>query len=245
MKNIIFFILWGIIAQNAYSKALIPQNFEDAKKTAQFIWNEHRETFYCGCTYNKQGIINYNSCSYIPMNKRKAKRIGWEHVVPVSWYGRQLSCWTQQECITKKGKNLKGRKCCRKKSENFRKMEADLHNLVPVIREVNTARKNYRFFEYSKENNKKLKYYFNHCPIIIDAKNKCVEPRDEVKGMISRINFYMAEKYHIPMTQEEVQLMTDWNKRYPVSSWEKRWDQKVAAIQGDHNPYITLTRKER
>jgi len=44
------------------------------------------------------------------------------HVVPAWEFGHQLQCWQDG-----------GRKNCGKNNPQFKKMEADLHNLVPAV----------------------------------------------------------------------------------------------------------------
>lgn len=213
-----------------------PKNYTEAKNTARQIWQTQRETFYCGCSYNKHGVIDFSSCAFKPKNKRKSRYISWEHVVPVSWYGKALPCWQGAEC-TQNG--LKGRQCCRLRDKKFRLMEADLHNLVPEIRDLNQARKNYRFtsnIEYPKQ-------LYTGCELAIDDKTRLVVPPKRIRGMIARIHLYMAKKYDIPLSQTERQMFQNWHTAYPPSRWEKQWDQKVAAIQGDHNEFITNKEK--
>ncbi len=218
-----------------------PGNFAQAKKEALNVWLEHRQTFYCGCSFDKYGQINFKSCTYVPTDYRRDKWISWEHVVPVSWYGKKLDCWKKPICKTKKGKTLKGRKCCAKISPLFQAMEADLHNLVPVIRSVNAKRENFRFASFHLDENKDS-FYFNECPIIIDERYRLVEPPDNTKGMVARIGLYMADKYGIDLGERQRRLLTDWNNRYPTTPWEIKWNQKVAAIQGDSNFYIDKKR---
>ncbi|MGD9591182.1 MAG: endonuclease [Candidatus Berkiella sp.] len=218
-----------------------PKHFQEAKKQAFAIWSEHKQTFYCGCDYDKHGNINFKSCSYEPSDYRHDKRVSWEHVVPVSWFGKSLDCWNKPICKTKNGKIFKGRKCCSKRSELFRAMETDLHNLVPAIRDVNSHRENYRFSEFAIDHNKE-RFFFNHCPIIIDERYGLVEPPDVSKGMVARISLYMAAKYGIDLGEWQHRLLTDWNHRYPVTAWEIKWNRKVCAIQGDSNYYIDKKR---
>ncbi len=212
-------------------------SFEETKKQALTIWREHPQTFYCGCAFDKYGQINFKTCDYEPQDYRKDKWISWEHVVPVSWYGKKLTCWKKPSCVSKRGKQYRGRKCCAAISESFRKMENDLHNLVPVIRQVNTKRENYRFAELDIERNRE-KFYVNHCPIVIDARYRLVEPPEASKGMVARITLYIAQKYDIDLGDRQYRLLTDWNSRYPVTPWEIKWNRQVAAIQGDSNPFI-------
>lgn len=218
--------LWGV----TYAQA--PLDFEQAKKVAKQIWNENRKTFYCDCRYDRHGVIQSKSCFYL--FNESSRYIGWEHVVPVSWYGRQLSCW-QFTCITRSGKSMKGRNCCRKISKKFRRMEADLHNLVPVIQAINRARSDYAF-GILPEN---AMLSFNQCDFQISRQFRLADPPNLRKGMIARIYLYLTEKYQIDLNEDQKQQFIRWNQQYPPSAWEKRWNQKVAFYQGDFNPYIS------
>lgn len=86
-------------------------------------------------------LIIENEQFYTPRNaftnkgkeNLRAKRIEWEHVMPAHNFAHHLPCW-------KEG----GRKAC-KKDKTFKTMEADMHNLVPEIGEVNADRSNFRY----------------------------------------------------------------------------------------------------
>lgn len=214
--------------------AYYAQDFTEAKSIARVIWADHRETFYGGCRYDRQGVVDFKSCHYTPIDPRKSKRISWEHVVPVSWYGNQLSCWKDKPCRSQKGKPLPGRECCRKVNRDFRQMEADLHNLVPAIREINTQRRHYAYAELPYLHKQKV----NGFHFYVDEQRQLVEPRKEAKGMAARITLYMSKKYDIKLPEDQRKLLKKWNGRYPPSAWEKRWHSQVSAIQGDINPYI-------
>ena len=117
--------------------ASTPSSFNKAKKIAVSLYADHPTSFYCGCDINwkgKKGMPDHASCGYkIRKQKLRSSRIEWEHVVPAWAFGHQLQCWQDG-----------GRKNCRKNAE-FKKMESDLHNLVPAIGEVNGDRSNYSF----------------------------------------------------------------------------------------------------
>lgn len=202
------------------------ENFTEAKKVARLIWAEHRETFYCGCKYDRQGNIDFNSCSFSPALGKKyaVKRVSWEHVLPVSWYGKQHACW-------KKNRRQSAREACRQQDPDFRRMEADLHNLVPAVREINMRRKHYAYGELPKGS-------CMGCDFAVNDYLQMVEPRDEVKGMAARITLYMIQKYEISIKETQRQVLMQWNRRFPPNRWEKRWHEKVSMIQGDQNPYI-------
>ncbi|MGE3319623.1 MAG: endonuclease [Candidatus Berkiella sp.] len=210
------------------------KNYTEAKNTARFIWQDHRETFYCGCQYDKHGVIDFSSCAFRPKNKRRARYITWEHVVPVSWYGRQLPCWKGQGCESNNHKPLKGRACCRKVDKQFRLMEADLHNLVPEVKDLNQARRNYHF----TSNIKYPTQVFRGCEMLVDDQNEEVVVKEQLLGTISRIHLYMAKKYGIVLSPNEHRQFEAWHKQYRPSRWEKEWNQKVAKHQGNLNEFI-------
>ncbi|MEH6652250.1 MAG: endonuclease [Motiliproteus sp.] len=115
-----------------------PQTFSQAKRIAATLYADHQTSFYCGCSYSRQGkklVPDLGSCGYVPRKEpKRASRIEWEHVVPAWAFGHQLQCWQDG-----------GRKNCKKVSEKFRRMEADLMNLVPALGEINGNRSNYSF----------------------------------------------------------------------------------------------------
>ena len=76
---------------------------------------------------------------------KRAQRIEWEHVVPAHAFGQSFKEWREghPDCVTQSGKAYKGRKCASKVNIEYRRMEADMHNLFPAIGEVNGDRSNY------------------------------------------------------------------------------------------------------
>ena len=168
------------------------RNFRAAKKLAnRFYQKNHFKTFYCGCDFNR-GRIERKSCSYTPVNSRdpRSRRLEWEHVVPISYLGHNISAWKNghPRCLKKNGKKYKGRRCARLVSKEFNKMEADLYNLVPSVGEVNKLRANFPIGLVEKNQS----YAFNCETKIKPGK---IEPRDEVKGFLARIYLYMDKAY--------------------------------------------------
>ncbi|WP_333607563.1 endonuclease [Arsukibacterium sp.] len=115
-----------------------PANFEQAKRLSQRIHAPDARSFYCDCAIRWQGnkgIPDLQACGYqVRKNGPRANRIEWEHVMPAHHFGHQRQCWQQG-----------GRKNCGRTDAVFRRMEADLYNLVPTVGEVNGDRSNYRF----------------------------------------------------------------------------------------------------
>ncbi|HPY42666.1 MAG TPA: endonuclease, partial [Thiolinea sp.] len=111
---------------------------------AQKIYKNHLVGFYSSCRFHAQQkllVSDWASCGYqARKNPERAKRIEWEHVVPAWVFGHQLQCWQQG-----------GRAHCRDTNAQFRQMEADLHNLVPAIGELNGDRNNFPYGVVSGE----------------------------------------------------------------------------------------------
>ncbi|WP_292987760.1 deoxyribonuclease I [Pantoea sp.] len=200
-------------------------NFQQAKTFAAAINADAPGSFYCGCKIQwqgKKGIPDLNSCGYQPRkNANRAARIEWEHVMPAWEFGHQRQCWQDG-----------GRKNC-SKDPDYRRIESDLHNLEPALGEVNGDRGN---FAYSQWNGSEKQY--GQCEMKIDFKLKQAEPPARARGAIARTYFYMRDQYNLRISRQQTQLFTAWDKLYPVTQWECERDQRIAKVQGNHNPYV-------
>ena len=200
-------------------------NFQQAKTFAAAINADAPGSFYCGCKITwqgKKGIPDLNSCGYqVRKNANRAARIEWEHVMPAWEFGHQRQCWQDG-----------GRKNCNK-DPDYRRIETDLHNLQPAVGEVNGDRGN---FAYGQWNGSEKQY--GQCEMKIDFKLKQAEPPARARGAIARTYFYMRDQYHLRISRQQTQLFTAWDKLYPVTPWECERDQRIARVQGNHNPYV-------
>ncbi|MBA2816247.1 deoxyribonuclease I [Candidatus Pantoea persica] len=200
-------------------------NFQQAKTYAAAIHADAPGSFYCGCKISwqgKKGVPDLRSCGYqVRKNANRAGRIEWEHVMPAWEFGHQRQCWQNG-----------GRKNCSKNADYLR-IESDLHNLQPAIGEVNGDRGN---FPYSQWNGGEQQY--GQCAMKVDFKFKQAEPPARARGAIARTYFYMRDQYHLRLSRQQTQLFTMWDKQYPVSSWERERDRRIARVQGNHNPYV-------
>ncbi len=236
-KKYVFILMVVVSFLNAQIFAFSQQDnrtFRAVKKQAKIIWQDHRISFYCDCTYDAQLTVSHSSCGYQPQDMKRANRIEWEHLVPVSWFGHQRPCWKQAICQSKKGKPYSGRNCCEKVDDEFRMMYTDLHNLVPVIGEVNKARQYFRFAEMPDN----LSNY-NGCEIKISEALKKVEPKTRLKGMIARAYLYMQKTYDFKLNKQQNKLFHRWNQKNPPDEWEQTWNQRIMDIQGTDNTFIS------
>ncbi|SCZ68292.1 deoxyribonuclease-1 [Photorhabdus luminescens] len=215
-----------------------PSTFEQAKvELRKRIYHDQFKsetgTFYCGChwqwTGKSGGRAILSSCGYqVRSQQNRAERIEWEHIVPAWVFGHQRQCWQNG-----------GRKNCVASDPVFRAMESDMHNLAPSIGEVNGDRSNFSYGMLPKN----MPNDYGHCTSRVDFKSRTFEPRNEVKGQVARINFYMHDRYNLSMSRQQQQLFIAWDRQYPPSKWERERDNRIAGIMGHHNPFVTGEQK--
>ena len=202
--------------------------FVEAKKALRQLYaqNPEQTSFYCGCDIRYQGkkmVPDLASCGYeVRKQPERANRIEWEHIVPAADFGRQRQCWQEG-----------GRKNCVKNDPLFAQMEGDMHNLVPAIGEVNGDRSDFRFSQWNGQATQ-----YGQCQMVVDFRQRLVQPPERSRGAIARASLYMAQRYQLRLSGAQQKLFEAWNRQYKVSDWECRRDEQIARLQGNHNPFI-------
>ncbi|MTI17823.1 endonuclease I [Rhodobacteraceae bacterium RKSG542] len=197
-----------------------------------------RRTFYCGCSYSDKKQVDADSCGYEPRKANsRSKRIEWEHIVPASRFGSPRACWQEGDdaCVNSKGKAYKGRRCCAKVDAQFAAMEADLHNLVPAIGELNGDRSNYRVGDWEGEK------VYGACDFKVSSSKRIFDPSDAVRGDIARAYLYMEATYGIGLSDEEKQRFESWHIADPASDWEIERNRRIIKEQGNSNSFVAPT----
>lgn len=163
---------------------------------------------------------------------KRAKRLEWEHITPVSHYIKHYKCGREKLCTKKNGKRFGGRKCCEKIDKSFQQAEAELYNLWPAVGLVNGRRRDYGYamLEASKP--------FYGCDFKLDKDIRKVEPGNTAKGIVARASLFMSDRYHIRLSKKQRKMFEAWDKLYPPTRHELNWAKKVAVIEGYENPYI-------
>nr|WP_255420594.1 endonuclease [Arsenophonus endosymbiont of Aleurodicus floccissimus] len=72
----------------------------------------------------------------------------------------------------------------------------------------------------------------------MDFKNSIFEPRNEVKGQVARVMFYMYDRYNLTMSKQQQQLLMAWDRQFPVNRWEKLQNERIGKITGHYNPFF-------
>nr|WP_237387605.1 endonuclease [Xenorhabdus sp. Sc-CR9] len=231
-----YLLVFGLaVSFNAWSA---PANFEQAKvESRKNVYGDQTKsgsgTLYCGCDWQwvgkSGGRVDLASCGYhVRSQQTRAERIEWEHIVPAWVFGHQRQCWQNG-----------GRKNCVDTDPGFRVIESDMHNLAPSIGEVNGDRSNFSYGMVARN----TPNMYGACSSKVDFKSRLFEPRDRVKGMVARVNFYMHDRYNLTMSRQQQQLMMAWDRQYPVDAWERKRDNRIARFMGHHNPFVTGSKK--
>lgn len=224
-------IVISLLLLSACSFREPPQTFDQARiDLRQFVYFDRNDDgdFYCGCNWDwvgsSGGRIDFSSCGYqIRAQQERAERTEWEHVVPASAFGQTRQCWRNG-----------GRENCNRSDPVFNRIEADLHNLVPAIGEVNADRSNFRFDEIAGEPGD-----YGSCEFEVDSGQRVAEPADQVKGQIARIYFYMHDRYRMALSEEQQRTMMRWHAEFPVSAWELERDRRIGSVMGHNNPFVS------
>lgn len=172
--------------------------------------------------------MDLESCDYITRkDNARATRLEWEHVVPASLYGQVRPCWA-------KG----GREHCSRHDPEFQAMEADLHNLVPSVGEINNDRSNFHFGIIHDRDPQ-----YGNCDFKVDFARRTAEPRKAIRGDIARIYFYMIDTYQVTVPKEKYAMLLQWHQEDPVDAWELERDFRIEEVQGNYNPYIRASQQ--
>lgn len=169
----------------------------------QRIYPNGGETLYCGEAFG-------------PYHGRG---INIEHLFPMAWVMREEGC--------------RSRSLCRRQSERFNRIEADMHNLYPARAEINKIRNSFPFAEIGGERRD-----FGQCDFEFHSRRRVVEPRPASRGNIARALFYMHDTYGLTLFRRQGELMKKWNREDPPDREEQRRNNLIFKYQGTRNRFI-------
>lgn len=227
--------VFSISAKTQRSRNRTIKSFEIAKRKLAQIYGYRGRTFYCHCTYVGERV-NANKCGLkSPWHKARLTKVEWEHIVPASKFKRRFrSFYGHEKCRTKSGKRYYGRRCAKKISKAFRKVEGDLYNLVPASGAINGYRSNKNFGWLPSIS----QGVFGKCKLKITKRK--IEPRRSIRGNIARVYMYMHQAY--PglriISGRNRRMLQRWHRQDPVNRTECRIGRKIARIQKNVNPFL-------
>lgn len=123
---------------------------------------------------------------------------------------------------------------------------SDFHNLKPADASVNMDRSNLDFDNGGEQHPEATECYYD---------SDSWEPRDEVKGDIARILFYMATRYEGDNGEQDLRLvdevdtypepehgklstLLEWNEQDPPDAFERNRNNVIFQWQQNRNPFI-------
>ena len=132
-----------------------------------------------------------------------------------------------------------------------RPMGTDVHNLRASNINVNSTRSNYSFDDCTSSNCNQI--YGNS----YSSSALVFEPRDEDKGDVARIIFYMVVRYEGDSGEEDLEMtesipsvsnksprhgvrstLLEWHEFDPVDDFERNRNDVIYSYQGNRNPFI-------
>lgn len=186
---------WGSAAADPPPQPL--SSFTAAKKVARdAIYADRPIDVYCGCSYEPAGAsggtMDWSSCGYQPRsNAERGAQLEWEHVMPAYFFGKDRVCWSEGDASC----TGKGRACCVKVDPEFKQIEADLHNLMPAVGELNGNRSNLPYGMVPGETRA-----YGACNFEIGGTPRRAEPPPSIRGDVARVWFYMSQTYGVPIS---------------------------------------------
>ena len=175
-------------------------------------------TFYCGEKFTvRQHTTQDNALSI-------------EHIVPAQRMVELFGCGS--------------RSACRASSVRFNRMEADMHNMYPALKSVNSSRQDLDYGIISGNTpNFANKTDATGAPVSyaqcdFERTSARVEPREVTKGNIARAYFYMMQEYGLAVPDETKALLQQWNRADPPTCSEMRRNNTIERIQGTRNRFI-------
>ncbi len=162
-------------------------------------------SLYCGYRFDMEG------------RSPDGYAVGIDQIYATEWMLDHLQCQNRPECYAK--------------NNQFRKMEADMHNLYPAWSDLIVYRNGRSFGNVAGKESR-----FDECEF--EWNSDVVEPRDLSNGNVARSIFYMHRQYKLPVSNELMKVLKAWNRQDLPSEQERVRNDTIEKIQGQRNPYI-------
>lgn len=211
-----------------------PEDFDASKKMlAAHVYFDTRVDWYCACEFDSRNRVAASCPLQTSVYEERAQRIEIEHIVAASDFGRQRECWRSPPA------GADSRKHCGDVDPLYRAMEADPHNLIPVVGALNALRLNYRFGMVPRgEEDPRISgcgfKFFNAGSE--DA--RLAEPPDSAKGLVARAYFYMEDRYGHAISRQQRRLFEAWDRQFPPSGEEIERNRRIYAQTGVWNIFV-------
>jgi len=154
----------------------------------------------------------------------ETEKLTGEHVYAADWMASHFGCDSRMSCS----------------HLDYKRAEADLHNLWPEIGRINSSRNSLFYAEIDDSLNAR-----RHTHLCLDFERTSssshigakVEPRDSAKGNIARSIFYMHVEYGLPLYGMKT-MLKKWNRTDPPGEHEYWRNERIFELQGIRNKFI-------
>lgn len=222
------------------------RTFDEAKRALIRVYDGHYVDTYCDCPFERAASalrIDLSRCGFANEKRTpRAERIEWEHAVPAAAFGHTFVEWSQgtDACVDAKGRRTKGRACARRSAE-FSRIEADLHNLFPVVGEINGLRGDLPMGAPDvgrTPHGPARDVVFAGCAT--EVRRTFFVPRPPIRGDLARAYKYMDRAYPDRHLVDDAHraIFDAWDAADPPDAWERERNRRIAAVQGNGNPFV-------
>jgi len=230
IKIILFLFISIMLLARGYDA---PDNRSQAKNLLKMIDLDYKIARLSGCSYTydttscmDKTIVDMSTCDV----KDENQTIKWMQVVTDTFFGRNMACMNEKICTNVFTKAKFGSPmCCRRVNTTYKKMEADLFNLIPVLSEVASKRGTRTFSDVRYPS-------FSVGTLRFDANS--LEPSDKVKGDIARVYLYMDKRYGLELSKHQKEVFKKWHRLDPVDAHECVVAKIILKVQGGHNTLV-------
>lgn len=225
----------------------VPSSLEAAYRETARMHSVDARTFECGCRFvGNTRAANFGAlkgeCGYAPRAADAPMQVIWTHVVSPETMAQGRACYASghPDCTDEQGRYFAGARCCARVDPEYQAMLRDLHNLVPMVAEIDTDRDGRRWGEARHAPD-----LYGECAAKIDFGAGVIEPAPERRGDIARIHLYMRDVWGLRLSPSQVSLYARWSREDPPDAFEMMKNESVTSIQGVQNPYIPLGRRNQ
>ncbi len=249
LKSFLFILLFSIpfsaISQDsAYYSSAFNRKADDLKSQLHILIKNHKEYPYTSTSTDVWDILKETDQD--PANPQNVILLYSGRSVDAAQEYNGGEGWTREHVWAKSRGNF----------GTDAGPGTDVHHLRPLDNSVNSTRNN-RAFDKCKDCKDVIDNGFN-TGSKTDATLYTFEPRDDVKGDVARMIFYMAVRYEGEGAEPDLELtesilgntdqspvhgvkstLLEWNRLDPVNDWERNRNSIIyEKYQGNRNPFI-------
>ncbi len=215
----------AVASQHAWAEQTRIRNYETTRN--EYFWAYYADKkgdevrdIYCGVRFpveEKNNGKGHKSTDWMSI----------EHAMPAQAMAISLGCLNRKECPSDPDVG-----------EKFDHAEADMHNMWPALRKLNSSRGKRKLAEIEGDEPFPVEIGQKTFQCDFENNGEYVEPRPQVRGNLARSIFYMCSEYGFAVPKEMMPFLRAWNREDPPTPAERRRAEWIAEQQGTRNKFI-------